>query len=138
MSTLRSHSTLALKRGQARRRKPSVNARPPAARQRPKPGPRLRHRRRLRVGNSDGPATATCRRHLLCGNPSTWPDNPTASVRTSKWTMSIIPPGAFQRMQTRPRARTHAPYDRRHRPSAYIQNATTGCLLNAFPFDDRY
>lgn len=24
------------------------------------------------AGNSDVPATATCRRHLLCGNPSTW------------------------------------------------------------------
>lgn len=30
--------------------------------------------RRLRAGNSDVPATATCRRHLLCGNPSTWPE----------------------------------------------------------------
>lgn len=28
------------------------------------------------------------------------PNNPTASVRTSKWTTSIIPPGMIQRIQT--------------------------------------
>lgn len=114
----RSQSALTLTRGHGysirqtpRRRKPGVNARPPAARQRPEPEPRLRHRRRLRAGNSDRdrprpPAAdiyfVEIHRH--------GPDNPTASVRTSKWTTSIIPPGAFQRMQTCPRAlaRSHA------------------------------
>lgn len=61
-----------------RHRKRGVNAQPPAARQRPVRGRDYATADDcwLTRGIPDAPrlpATATCRRHLLCGNPSTWP-----------------------------------------------------------------
>jgi len=64
------------------------------------------------------------------------PNNPTASVRTSKWTTSIIPPGAIQRMQTCARARAPPATAIADLPR-YIRDTDTGCLrTNAFSFSD--
>lgn len=77
------------------------------------------------AGNSDVPATATCRRHLLCGNPSTWPKQSYGVCSNIKVDNVHNPTlGAIQRMQTyvcslRPR---------RHRLSVYIRDANTECL----------
>lgn len=63
------------------------------------------------------------------------PNNPTTSVRTSKWTTSIIPPGMIQRMQTCARVRPATAITDCPR---YIRSSDIGCLrINAFSSDGR-
>jgi len=120
-------NSLSDKREYARRhRKRGVNAQPPAARQGrgagAGAGAAARGKGRsgaaitppptiaAHAGNSDAPrrsATATCRRHLLCGNPSTWPKQSYGVCSNIKVDNVHNPtwPGAIQRMQTRAHVR---------------------------------
>lgn len=138
-------NSLSDKREYARRhRKRGVNAQPPAARQEREcggggrdaakagQGPRLRHRRRLPLtrGIPTLRATATCRRHLLCGNPSTWPKQSYGVCSNIKVDNVHNPTwlGAIQRMQTHARVRAWVwPRISRYKYGVSLRAGTLSC-----------
>lgn len=123
-----------------RHRKRGVNAQPPAARQRPVRGPPITPPPTIaaHAGNSDVPATATCRRHLLCGNPSTWPKQSYGVCSNIK--VDNVHNPTYQRDSKDANMHARVVCDRAvtDRPCIFeMQIQSVSARTNTFPCDDR-